>query len=60
MESMRIILHIGVALDWDINQLDIKMAFLHGNLEEEIYMEQLEGAKEPRKEGYVALLNKTA
>ena len=45
MESMRAILHIGASLDWEIHQLDIKTAFLHGDLEEEVYMEQPEGMK---------------
>jgi hypothetical protein len=38
--------------------MDVKTAFLHGNLEEEIYMAQPEGAKEPGKETHVAWLNK--
>ena len=49
MELTRAILHIGASLDWEIHQMDVKMAFLHGNLEEEVYMEQPEGKKEPRK-----------
>jgi hypothetical protein len=59
MESMRTVLHIGATHDWDIHQMDIKTAFLHGELEEEIYMEQPAGAKEPGKEDHVARLNKT-
>src|SRR6266481_6802905 len=34
MESMHVVLHIGAALDWDIHQMDIKTAFLHGDLAE--------------------------
>ena len=30
-------------LDWKIVAMDIKLAYVHGVLEEEIYMEQLEG-----------------
>jgi hypothetical protein len=59
MESMCTILHIGATLDWEINQLDVKMVFLHGDLEEEVYMEQPEGQKELRKEDWVCQLNKT-
>ena len=33
----------------ELEQLDVKTAFLHGDLEEEIYMQQLEGFKEPGK-----------
>ena len=29
--------------DWEIEVMDVKLAYLHGVLEEEIYMEQLEG-----------------
>jgi len=42
--------HIGASLDWEMRQLDIKTMFLHGDLEEEIYMHQPEGQKEPGKE----------
>ena len=30
-------------LNWEIEATDIKLAYLHGVLEEEIHMEQLEG-----------------
>ena len=29
--------------DWEIEAMDVKLAYLHGVLEEEIYMEQPEG-----------------
>ncbi|HEV7738455.1 MAG TPA: reverse transcriptase domain-containing protein, partial [Chlamydiales bacterium] len=59
MESMRTLLHIGAINDWEIHQMDVKTAFLHGDLEEDIYMEQPEGMYEPGKENWVALLNKS-
>jgi len=59
MESMHMVLHIGTTLDWDIHQMDVKTVFLHGNLGEEVYMEQLEGGKEPGKESWVCWLDKT-
>jgi len=36
----------------------VKTAFLHGNLEEEIYIQQLEGFVLPRKEDHVCRLKK--
>jgi hypothetical protein len=59
MESMYSILHTGTALDWEIHQLNVKTVFLHGNLKEEVYMEQLDGWKETGKEDWVCQLNKT-
>ena len=45
--------------DMELEQLDVKTAFLHGDLEEEIYMQQPEGFKEPGKEDYVCLLKRS-
>ena len=41
--SIRILLSIAARHDLDIHQMDVKMAFLNGELEEEIYMYQPEG-----------------
>ena len=38
MTSIRTILSLVVAEDFHLEQLDVKTAFLHGDLEEEIYM----------------------
>ena len=43
MTSIRTILSIAASLDLEVEQLDGKTAFLHGDLEEKIYMEQPEG-----------------
>ena len=42
-----------------LEQLDVKTIFLHGDLEEEIYMLQPEGFKEKGKENLVCRLNKS-
>ena len=39
----RILFIVVVHYDYEIWQIDVKTAFLNGNLEEEIYMLQLEG-----------------
>ena len=50
LEALAAATLIGTSLDWEIHQMDVKMAFLHGDLEEEVYMEQPKGIKEPGKE----------
>ena len=47
--SIRVILGFVIMHDMELEQLNMKTAFLHGDLEEEIYMQQLEGFKEPGK-----------
>ncbi|KAL0410984.1 UNVERIFIED_CONTAM: Retrovirus-related Pol polyprotein from transposon RE2 [Sesamum latifolium] len=42
-KSIRILLAIGTWYDYEIWQMDVKMAFLNGFVEEEIYMDQPEG-----------------
>lgn len=43
MNSIRLTLAIAAAHGWDVHQMDVKSAFLHGDLDEEIYMEQPQG-----------------
>ena len=40
MSSIRVVLGLATSLDLEIEQLDLKTTFLHGDLEDEIYMEQ--------------------
>lgn len=39
--TIRLVLSLALVRHWDIQQLDVKNAFLHGIITEDIYMEQL-------------------
>ncbi|KAG8498932.1 hypothetical protein CXB51_005361 [Gossypium anomalum] len=56
--SIRALLGIVAMHDLELEQLDVKTAFLHGELEEDIYMQQPEGFTVSEKEDYVCLLKK--
>lgn len=38
LNTIRIIFSVAINLDWELHQLDIKNAFLNGDLKEEVYM----------------------
>ena len=59
MSSIRVVLGLAASLNLEVEQLDVKTAFLHGDLEEEIYMEQPEGFKVKDKENLVCRLKKS-
>ena len=50
MSSIRVVLGLAACMELEVEQLDVKTAFLHGDLEEEIYMEWLEGFQVKGKE----------
>ena len=41
--SIRLLLSVAATFDFEIEQMDVKTEFLHGDLEEEIYMKKPEG-----------------
>ena len=43
MTSVRFFISLAATYNWDLYQLDIKNVFLHGELQEEVYMEQPPG-----------------
>ncbi|GBE80141.1 hypothetical protein SCP_0213440 [Sparassis crispa] len=43
LESIRAILALAAVNNWEIGQIDVKGAYLNGDLQEEIYMRQPEG-----------------
>ncbi|KAG8488507.1 hypothetical protein CXB51_016436 [Gossypium anomalum] len=57
--SIRALLGIVAMHDLELEQLDVKNVFLHGELEEDIYMQQPEGFIVSEKEDYVCLLRKS-
>ncbi|GJZ81343.1 putative RNA-directed DNA polymerase [Tanacetum coccineum] len=59
MGSIRVVLSLAASLDLEVEQMDVKTAFLHGDLDKEIYMEQPEGFQVKGKEGYVCRLQKS-
>jgi hypothetical protein len=40
MNSIYLVLSLVVSHKWEVHYMDVKSAFLHGDLKEEIYMEQ--------------------
>lgn len=59
MTSIRTVLGLAASLDLELEQLDVKTVFLHGDLYEEIYMEQPEGFVVKGKEKLVCKLKKS-
>lgn len=57
--SIRLLLSAVVQYDLELEQLDVKMAFLLGVLKERVYMEQPEGYIRKGKEDMVCLLRKS-
>jgi hypothetical protein len=54
-----LVLALTVHFHWVIHQLDIFNAFLHGYLEEEVFMEQPKGFEDPHFPDYVCHLNRS-
>ena len=58
LKSIKILLSIVAHYDYEIWQMDVKTAFLNGNLEEEIYMMQSEGFIAKNQEHMVCKLKR--
>ena len=59
MSSIRTVLSLAATLDLEVEQMDVKTTFLHGDLQEEIYMKQLDSFQVEDKEDYVCRLRKS-
>jgi hypothetical protein len=59
MTTVRAIIVMAVAKGWSLHQMDVKNAFLHGDLQEEVYMEQPPGYVDQTHPNLVCRLKKT-
>ena len=59
LKSIRILLSIAAHFDYEIWQMDVKTAFLNGNLEEEIYIMQPESFIAKNQEHMVCKLKRS-
>ena len=59
LNTIHVLLSLAANLDWPLHQLDIKNAFINGNLNEEIYMELPPGFKSTGQTRLVCKLKKT-
>nr|GEZ13469.1 ribonuclease H-like domain, reverse transcriptase, RNA-dependent DNA polymerase [Tanacetum cinerariifolium] len=58
METIRLLLAIAATNKWEVHHLDVKSAFLHGDLKEEVYVTQPEGFIKEQNNGKVYRLIK--
>nr|GEU50406.1 ribonuclease H-like domain, reverse transcriptase, RNA-dependent DNA polymerase [Tanacetum cinerariifolium] len=59
METIRLLLAIAANNKWEVHHLDVKSAFLHGDLKEEVYVTQPEGFVKKQDQGKVYRLIKS-
>lgn len=59
LTSVRLLISLAATHGWHLHQLDIKNAFLHGDLQEEVYMEQPPGFVAQGENGNVCHLRKS-
>ncbi|GKV45074.1 hypothetical protein SLEP1_g52197 [Rubroshorea leprosula] len=55
---VRIVLSIAKVKGWDIRQLNVKNAFLHGKLQKPVYMAQPPGFSDPKNPNYICHLKR--
>ncbi|KAK3125126.1 hypothetical protein QOZ80_7BG0600470 [Eleusine coracana subsp. coracana] len=59
LKSIRILLAIAAFYDYEIWQMDVKTAFLNGNLSEDVYMTQPEGFVDPQNARKICKLQRS-
>ncbi|GKB15753.1 ribonuclease H-like domain-containing protein [Tanacetum coccineum] len=57
--TIRTVLSLATSRHWPIHQLDVKNAFLHGDLSEMVYMHQPPGFRDHDHPNYVCLLQRS-
>ncbi|KAL1207758.1 Retrovirus-related Pol polyprotein from transposon TNT 1-94 [Cardamine amara subsp. amara] len=57
-ETIRLLVNLAAANGWEIHHLDVKTAFLHGELKETVYVTQPDGFEKHGSEEKVYRLNK--
>lgn len=58
LEMVRLLLALAVHKAWEVHHLDVKSAFLNGDLMEEVYVSQPEGFVKKNEEYKVYRLHK--
>jgi hypothetical protein len=57
--TIRVVLSLAISQQWPVHQLDVKNAFLHGDLTEEVYSQQPSGFLNPNFPTHVCRLHKS-
>ena len=57
--TIRSLLALSNAEDWEVHQMDVRTAFLQGNVEEEVYMRQPDGYVNEEHPDYVCKLKRS-
>jgi len=57
--TIRLVLSLAMSKDWCLRQLDVQNAFLHGFLEEEVYMKQPSGYEDKTKPHHLCKLDRS-
>lgn len=58
LDTVRLLLAMAANRGWQVHNLDVKLAFLNGELVEDVYVTQPEGFVKKGKEKMVFKLNK--
>ncbi|WVZ98205.1 LOW QUALITY PROTEIN: hypothetical protein U9M48_043674 [Paspalum notatum var. saurae] len=58
IEAVRLLLALAAQEGWEVHHMDVKTAFLNGDLQEEVYVQQAPGFAQPGQEHKVYKLHK--